>query len=205
MKMSPRARIAAVLVALVAWAVLLTQVWLSTREHGGLAPALWVLTRYFTLLTNFMVALSFAAMALLGRTLGARWLAGLTLWILIVGVVYHVLLARLYHPQGLDWWTDQGLHSADPALTALFWLAFAPKHGLSWRLALVWLAWPLLYVVYALIRSPLEGIYPYFFIDAAKLGYGQVTLNSLGLCAAFWVGGMAIVGLGKLLRQPRAA
>lgn len=201
MQLTNAARATATFIALIAWTTIVTQLWISIGKDGGLGPAVWNLIRYFTLLTNIMVAFSFANMALTGRALKQGWLAGLTLWILIVGVVYHVLLASQYHLTGLDWWTDQGFHTADPILVALWWLAFAPKREVIWRHAAIWLAWPLIYTIYALIRSPLEGQYPYFFLDAGQFGYGQVALNSVGLCAAFYASGMGIVGIGKLLSR----
>jgi hypothetical protein len=199
--LNPTARFAAFLVALVALVALATQLVLSTEHNGGILPALWILVRYFTILTNLLVAVTFSAMALSGRAPGAGWLTGLTLWILIVGIVYHALLARLFHPVGIDWWTDQGLHTADPLLAALWWLIFAPKHGLGLKHAVWWLGWPLAYVAYALIRSPLEGIYPYFFIDVSALGPARVALNSAGLTFAFFVGGLAMVGTAKALTR----
>lgn len=199
MQLSPTARLGAAFIALIAWAALIGQLWISAADNGGVAPALWVLLRYFTILTNLMVALVYTRVVLRNQVLGDGWMAALTLWILIVGVVYHLLLAGLVDPQGFAWWVDQGLHSAVPALVALVWIGFLPKHSLNWHHAALWLFWPLAYLAYALIRGGLDGTYPYFFIDAGQFGYTRVALNSLGLCLAFYAGGLGIVGTGKLM------
>lgn len=201
MRLSSTAKLAAILIALTAWAALAAQFIVSLDETNGPAQALWVLARYFTILTNLLVALLFSFMAVRGKGFGPSWLGGLTLWILIVGIVYHTLLARLYDPQGLNWWSDHGLHTAVPVLTALWWLIFAPKRGLGVRQAAYWMLWPLIYVIYALARGATDGIYPYYFIDAATLGYARVALNALGLSLGFFLGGLMIVGLGKVLSR----
>ncbi len=198
--MTVPARLAATVIALAALAALATQVVVSYRMTGGALATLWVILGYFTVLTNLLVFASFAVMAVTGRMLSASWLAGLTLWIAIVGVVYHTLLADIWEPQGLALWADQGLHTATPVLTALFWLAFAPKGGLGVMDAVRWLGWPLIYVIYALIRGIFTERFPYPFIDLTVLTPGQVALNSLGLTFAFFLGGLLMVILARILR-----
>jgi hypothetical protein len=85
-------------------------------------------------------------------------------------------------------------------LTALFWLAFAPKGGLGVMDAVRWLGWPLIYVIYALIRGIFTERFPYPFIDLTVLTPGQVALNSLGLTFAFFLGGLLMVILARILR-----
>jgi hypothetical protein len=136
-----------------------------------------------------------------GAAPSSAWLAGLTLWIIIVAIVYHLLLARLWAPAGLAWWADQGLHSAVPVLVTLWWLQFAPKPGLRVGHAALWLAWPLLYTAYALVRGTLTGRYPYPFLDVTTIGYDGVALNGIGLTVAFFLGGLAMVGSAKALTR----
>ncbi|GKY86969.1 Pr6Pr family membrane protein [Sinisalibacter aestuarii] len=195
------ARLAAGLVALTGLAALAAQCAVSHALTGGIGATLWLLAGYFTVLTNVLATLSFFVIAWRGASLGPSWLAGLALWIAIVGVVYHLLLARLWAPEGLAWWADQGLHSAMPLLTLLWWLAFAPKAGLGLRDALLWLIWPLGYTAYALIRGAITGQYPYPFLDVTTLGYGGVALNGAGLALAFFLAGLAVLGLARALTR----
>lgn len=195
------ARASAALVAVTGLAALTAQFGVSFGLTGSVGGTFWVLAGYFTVLTNVLVTLTFAAIATRGVAAPASWQAGLTLWILIVGVVYHLLLARLWAPEGLAWWADQGLHSAVPGLAALWWLGFAPKRGLTRRDAALWLVWPGLYLVYALVRGWFTGLYPYPFIDVAALGYGGVAVNGAALLVAFFLGGWALVALAKALSR----
>ena len=98
---------------------------------------------------------------------------------------------------GLALWADQGLHSATPLLTLLFWLVFAPKAPLPWKMALYWLAWPLIYVTYALIRGSFTKVYPYPFIDLNALSIGQFAMNAIGLCIAFFLAGIVLIGIAR--------
>ncbi|EAQ13797.1 hypothetical protein BD830_10282 [Maritimibacter alkaliphilus HTCC2654] len=203
--MTPTARLAATLIALAALAALVMQCVVSYGLAGGFGAMLWVILGYFTVLTNILVFASFARMAATGRMLSAGWLAGLTLWIAIVGVVYHTLLANIWEPQGLALWADQGLHTVTPLLTLAFWLAFAPKGGLGVMDAVRWLGWPLIYVIYALVRGIFTQKYPYPFIDLNVLTAGQVAVNSVGLTVAFFLGGLVFVGLARALHGQNVA
>jgi len=194
MTLSSAARSAAAAVALLAIVSLAAQGAWSSGNHpqDGWANIVWRLARYFTILTNAMVAWSLARAAL-GRPVSPIWLAGLTLWIAMTGALYHLLLAADH--DGLGWWADEGVHTAVPIATALWWLAFVPKAGVRWRHAAVWLAWPALYVIYALGRGAMDGVYPYFFTDPGRVGWNGVALWTLALTAAFWVAGLAVVAV----------
>ncbi len=158
-------------------------------------PVWWWLGGYFTILTNLGVAVILARVALGGR-ITARLAAGLVLSILVVGIVYHLILARLWAPQGLAWWADQGLHTADPVLAFLWWLAFADKRlslsDLPW-----WLAWPGTYAVYALTRGALTGFWPYPFLDADALGWTLTSVNVAAMVLAFAAMGLLLLGIAR--------
>lgn len=97
-------RILAAAVALAALTALAVQYRVAegaaTRPEG--TSVWWWLAGYFTILTNLGVALLMGAVAV-GHQTSARMQGGLVLSIVMVGVVYHALLARLWAPQGLAW------------------------------------------------------------------------------------------------------
>ena len=206
-RLSLAARLTAALVALVAWSGLLVQWQASTALMGDGAAALWAMLRFFTVLTNLLVALVFTAAAA-----GAAWaarpfvLGGTTVAILLVGIVYFLLLRGLLELSAGALVADWLLHMATPALVPLWWLAFAPKGRLQWRDPLLWTLLPLFYFGYALARAAGDGRYPYPFIDAARLGWGQSMLNALAIATGFLAGGLLFVRLDRWLAQltPRA-
>jgi len=198
--MTLRARLFATLIAVVSVAGLVLQFVTYGIDHPG-ADALdtvWSLARFFTILTNALVAATFTLMALRGRMPGPLWMGGLTLWIAIVGVVYYALLANVV--TGLNAVADRLVHMVTPLLTVAFWLCWAPKHGLSLASVARWLLWPLVYAGYALLRGQLDGFYPYFFIDPTRIGWDGVLRWSALLCAGFAIAGGLQVGIARLLR-----
>lgn len=166
-----------------------------------LADKLWFLAGYFTILTNLGVAGLMFAVAR-GWVMPARVAGGMLVAIVMVALVYHAILARLWSPQGAAWWADQGLHSAVPLAVAGWWLGFGAK-DLGWRDLPFWLIWPGVYGAYALLRGGMTGVWPYPFLDADSLGYGAVMLNIAGLLIGFVALGMAEIALARSVRKPR--
>jgi hypothetical protein len=193
------ARLLATLIALVAMAALLLQDLVSTVLLGrpGAWSVVWAMAAYFTVLTNLIVAVSFAQVAATGRTAPAGWHGGVVLWIGTVGLIYHAVLAGIWDPQGLAWWADQGLHTATPVLSLVWWLAFAPKAPLTIWHPLRWALWPLAYCAYALIRGQATGAHPYPFIDMGVLGATRTALNVLGLTTGFTFGGYLLMWVAR--------
>jgi len=202
-RLGPVARSAALLVSVSAFGALAIRVVASLEQfEGDIGATLWHLAGFFTVLTNLVIALHFMAIATGWRVPGAR-VAGLVLWIGLVGIVYHLLLAQLWSPEGLAWWADQGLHTLVPVLVALWWLAFVPFWSPSWRVILIWQGWPLAYVAYAILRGALTGFWPYPFLDPGLNGAWGVAANLLGLQVTFLLlsGVLAIADYWRLGRR----
>lgn len=174
---------------------------LSARGDG-LATTLLKLASYFTILTNLLLAIAHGICLLAPRTKAGRFFAhpavqsGLLLYILVVKIVYVSFLAGLWNPEGKQWWADNLLHHLTPLFQIVFWVAFVPKGRLSWRLALLWLAWPACYLVWALARG---HDYPYPFLELDRLGPARTALNCLLMGAGFLAGGLGVIGLDRLL------
>ena len=202
------ARIVATIGALTGFAALALQYVLIVRDMGaeGATPleATWRYLVYFTILTNTFVTLVMARAAWrpesrVGMNSPRGELMAVTS-ILFVCVVYNLLLASRWDPQGLQKIADVGVHQVVPALFALFWL-LRPHGGLTWRGALFCALWPSAYTVYALARGQFDGFYAYFFMDPTAMSWGQLAVNVAGLCAAFVVGALVLVGVDHLLAK----
>lgn len=189
-------RTAAALVAIICWAGLAVQFSASYAVEHDVGATFWVLARFFTIITNLLLALTMTSVAL-GHRMSPLVLGGLTLAILLVGVVYATLLQNLYHLSGPARVADFLLHKASPVLMAFWWLFFAPRAKLRWNAPLLWSAYPLAYLVYALGRGQLDGRYPYPFIDVAKIGWLQAALNAGGIAMAFILAGFALVWIDR--------
>jgi len=202
MPLSVPARFFALLVALSAWAGLAVQLEASLGLTGSAGAAAWAMLRYFTVTTNLLVALLFTAAALRGRA-SPFALGGATMAILLVGIVFALLLNGLLELSGGALLADFLLHKATPVLAVLWWLAFAPKGGLTRRDPFLWVLYPLGYFSYALVRAKLDGRYPYPFMDAERIGWLQTCLNGAEVAAGFLLAGLLLVRLDRrLARSP---
>jgi hypothetical protein len=185
-------RIAAAIVAIVCWAGLAIQFSASYANHADVISTLWALGRFFTVLTNLIVAVTMTGVAV-GQKVSANFLGGATLAILLVGIVYATLLQGLHVLTGPRLLADTLLHKASPVLMALWWLFFAPRAKLRWSAAVWWIAYPLAYLVYVLARGQLDHKYPYPFLDVAKIGWTQTALNIGGISLGFVLAGLLLV------------
>ncbi|AQR61834.1 hypothetical protein BZG35_09325 [Brevundimonas sp. LM2] len=190
--------------ALVGWAALITQYVLTLQ--GGTRSALGstvVFFSYFTILTNILVALALTAPALAPDSRLGRWTASegvraaLAMYIAVVGLIYHALLASSWNPQGLLAVANQALHTVMPIAFVLDWLIFVPKGRLRWIDPVKWLAYPLLYGVFTVIHGQLIGWYPYWFIDIGELGWGPALINFGLLLVFFLVLGLIVAALDR--------
>lgn len=199
--LSATARAAAALIAMIGAASLGAQPWVSALLLD-VAPfsmaAFDFMSAFFTILTNLWVTLLLARVALTGRPPGPSLMAMLTLSMLVVGGVYHAVLARLWDPYGFWLWADHGLHTAMPLAVAFWWLAYAPKAPLSPVAPVIWLMWPGLYGIYGLLRGAATGWYPYPFLDVTQLGAEVVAVNVAVMGALFIAGGYALWVLARL-------
>ena len=189
-------RIAAALVALVCWAGLAVQFSVTYANQHDVAATLWILLRFFTVITNLLVAIAMTAVAL-GRRVSPFVLGGLTLGILLVGAVYLTLLRGLLELSGGALLADFLLHKAAPLAMAGWWLLLAPRAKLGWSAPWWWTLYPLAYFAYAVARGLSGDKYPYPFMDVGKLGWLQAARNGAGIAFAFLIAGFALVWIDR--------
>ena len=194
----------ATLLAVLGWAAVLTQLYLSIeaeiRSGRGAAFGVLMYTGYFTLLTNIFCAAVASAhawpksTAKLGDTLCAPWVvSAATLSIVMVGSIYFALLRNMYNPQGINFWVNSTLHYVIPPLFMIFWWQIIPRGGLVlsdvWRI----LTYPVAYLIYLIVRGEATGLYPYFFIDVPRIGYGHALTNAALISGVFALSAVLMV------------
>ncbi|SNT37130.1 Pr6Pr family membrane protein [Antarctobacter heliothermus] len=200
---SSAARRVALGVAAVAAITLLTRIYLRSGEDGGVIGAISYLSQFFTILTNAVVMVLMLLIAS-GRHVLARWIKAIVIAIVIVGIIYHLLLAHLVEFVGLAFWADHGVHTVVPALSVLWWLVFAFKPPLRVSDLTIWVAWPVLYCTYILIRAHFSGFYPYPFLNLPELGWSGLSVSIAGLLASFVVVGLALTAIGRFASTSRS-
>ncbi len=165
---------------------------------------------YFTNLTNTLIVVMAAAL-LRGRGRLARWFAAapvqaaFSLYILFVGLAFWLVLGG---PEDVEaWWLwipEVTAHSLSPLLGVVWWATAVERGTLRPWHPLVWLVYPMAYLGYWLVRGPIVGEYPYFFLDVVELGAAGVAVWIGVLVGAFLVLGFVMWGIDRL-RRPRAS
>lgn len=178
--------------AFVGWFAVVTQLYLIlSNRTASISETLIRFFSFYTILTNILVATCFTFSLVARRTWLGKFfsryanITAITLYTMVVGIVYNLILRYLWQPTHMQKLVDELLHAVMPALFIGYWLLFTPKTTLAWRQALSWLIYPLVYVIFIFIRGAFSGFYPYPFIDVVNLGYGAVLLNSFYLVLAF--------------------
>ncbi|MVU77031.1 hypothetical protein GPX89_07190 [Nocardia sp. ET3-3] len=178
-------------------------VWTATHLAAG--GTIGNFFSYFTIQSNLIVIAVWIGIALFDPQ-GERWQlarCAATLYILITGVVYTVLLQKV--AVGIMYpWTNDVLHRVTPLVALADWLLVPAALGISVRLIGWLLAYPLVYGVYTLIRGPIVDWYPYPFIDPRGQGYGPMAIGLVFLVIAFVILAVAVITLGAMASRWRA-
>jgi hypothetical protein len=158
---------------------------------------------YFTILTNSLVAIYFTYLWLFPLTkLGMFFkkfstTTAITVYIVVVGIIYNVLLRSIWPVTGWGKVADELLHSFIPMYFLVYWLFFTERKQLKWSDAIPWLYYPLAYLIYTLIRGTITHTYPYPFVNVNKLGYQQTLMNCLGIGAVFYGLFLLMIAISK--------
>ncbi len=172
---------------------------------------------FFTVLSNVgsVVVLTWAVVWYLANRADASSeprplaiaLASVSSYMIVTGIVYNVLLRGIALPQGATVpWSNEVLHVAGP----LFLLAdvfLAPhRRSLPWRAVGEIIVFPIVWVVYTLVRGPLTvnpvtgdpWWYPYPFLDPNYPGgYLRVAAYVAGISVAIGLVAAFVVWLSR--------
>lgn len=199
------------LIATIIWFALILQFSVSIpafeQEGYSTGGAIVEFISFFTILTNLFIVKCLTISFVAPRSYWGRFflkesiLTSIAVYITVVGVVYWLVLKPLWHPQGLFKLADDLLHTVNPILFIIYWAVFVPKSGLEWKNIVVWLWFPFVYLVYILIRGAIYNLYPYPFMDVAKIGYLNVLISSLVLLLVFLGFGALYVWIGRIMSK----
>lgn len=192
---SNAARVLAAVIAAISWFAFVAQTDITfgrlLAHGGGVLDGLDRLTMYLTNLTILLGALCFTSLALSLKTPVSRFfrqpsvISAVVAYLTFVGIAYNLLLRQLWAPTGFRSLVNESLHTVVPLLAIVYWIFFVPVFQASLKKSLLWLAYPLGYLLITLWRGALSGFYPYPFINVNTLGYPRVILNSSLLFAGF--------------------
>ncbi len=172
------------LIGLLGFSAVITEI-ATLVERGRFTPGNFF--SFFTIESNCLSAaiLIVSALALAaGRR--DRWIAMLrganTVNMVLVGVAFSLLLAGLENTEFTAVpWDNTGPALHRPGRGGRGLAPRRPPGQLAFSKAMVWLAIPVAYLAYSLIRGPIVDWYPYPFLDPGHDGYGSVAVTSLML------------------------
>lgn len=196
------------LIALLAWFALFAQLYIHlTMLPFPVKELIIRYFSYFTILSNLMVAISCTMLFIGNGTGSGRFfhrqsvVAAITVYIVIVGAVYNLVLRSVWDPQGLQKVVDELFHTVNPILYLLMWIFLARKDQLIWKMVFPWLIYPIVYCIFILIRGHASGFYPYPFINVIELGMTK-TLQNIGiLSASFLAVSLLCIAVGKRMSR----
>jgi len=202
MKQTPK--FFAAITAILGWFAVAAQFYLIMQ--GRTLPVTETIIKflsYFTILTNIVAALGFTFTVFKKTGFFSRpgIQTAITVYIVVVGAVYNLVLRFLWNPQGLQLWVDESLHTVVPLLGLLYWILFVPKSTLKWKDSIVWMAFPIGYTVLIIIRGAISGYYPYPFIDVPEIGYPQALLNGGILMLVFMGLSLFLIAIAKFISR----
>lgn len=186
------------------WFSVLFQYYLNLRNRVDSVPVTTLrFLCYFTILTNLLIGICTSYLLLNPLSKGGRFFAkpqtqtAITVYILVVSLVYNIILRSQWDPQGAQLVVDTFLHSIIPAVFLIYWIAFVPKNELKWKQVFPWLLYPLIYTVFILIRGTIMNEYPYPFLDVTILGYTDALINGAGVLVIFLILSLVLVAYSK--------
>jgi hypothetical protein len=179
----------------------------SLAAGRNLALSILFFFSFFTILSNIGAMLCHAAQVLnvpALRMFRDRMTAGaITTAMIVVGAIYHLVLAKLWAPQGLFWLCDRLLHTVTPILMVAWWAASATGTA-RFGSAAIWLIYPLAYVVCVYIRWAFVREVPYPFLDPVS-GGRNLAISLIGIVSLFVVVALVTVAIDKLMVRLRSA
>jgi hypothetical protein len=159
---------------------------------------------YFTIQSNLIGAAVFLVAAANWRTGRSRVFelirGAAVVYLTVTFVVFALLLSGTNVDTAIPW-VNAVLHQLFPLVVIADWLIDPPRWAISVRQSLVWLAYPLAWTAYTLVRGAMVNWYPYPFLNPANGGYGNVAVYVVAILV-FGAAICAIVAwIGAVLRR----
>ncbi len=197
----------AALIALSAWAGTFLHLQLMIdRTHGDVMAAIWHQADFFSETTNLYAAIVFSLAALrVIHIVDRRLLGGIALAEFLVMSLYWTLLYARSPPPPEGVLSNLMVHLITPLSVCIYIVAAARPGRTLWTDPFSWAIYPLCYLIYAEVRGALDGHYPYYFIDAGKLGIAGVVAVTLAISIGFLAAGLAVTAFDRRGRSRASA
>lgn len=186
------------------WFAVITQfvLMLQNKQTSNLETIIRFFS-FFTILTNTIVALFFSAKLFTSKKNPLNFLnknvalTATTVFILLVGIVYQIVLRSIWEPKGLQKVVDELLHSFIPLFVFVYWFLYSKKEDLNFITFIKWLSYPILYFIFIISRGLVSGFYPYPFVNVDKLGWTKIGINFVLITITILILFVILVFIGR--------
>jgi hypothetical protein len=191
--------------ALLTIVAIVTQM-VSLASTGVLDPVHYL--TFFTIISNLIATTVFLVGAARWRSeRSATWdlvRGAAVVYMTVTGVVFAVLLSGTNVDTAIPW-VNSVVHELMPIVVIADWLVDPPRARLTLRQGGVWLAYPLVWIIYELIRGSIVGKYHYPFLNPANGGYPIVLLYCVAILVFMLVVCSVVVWLGNVRSSSSSA
>ena len=166
---------------------------------------------YFTNQTNLMIdiwltiAIIYANKENKPKILGSISHGAITLYITVTFLIFAIVLAPGYVPQGLAIYTNSVNHYILPIAFIGEWVITESKNKYEWLYDVYWISYPILYVIYSLIRGAVTDFYPYSFIDLTVISVIDLTVTIIVFVIFFLLLGAIYIFVNRTLNKRKNA
>ncbi|KKK43238.1 hypothetical protein LCGC14_0974440 [marine sediment metagenome] len=166
---------------------------------------------YFTNQTNLMIdiwltiAIIYANKENKPKILGSISHGAITLYITVTFLIFAIVLAPGYVPQGLAIYTNSVNHYILPIAFIGEWVITESKNKYEWLYDVYWISYPILYVIYSLIRGAVTDFYPYSFIDLTVISVIDLTVTIIVFVIFFLLLGAIYIFVNRTLNRRKNA
>ena len=140
----------------------------------------------FTVQSNLVVGFVLIVSAARPRTRLPEWrdhpFGALVFYLVMTGIIYAVLVA----PPDEPWWSwdmywpQLAHHRLAPLFVTLDWLLVTRTVRGTWWRPIVWLGYPVAFLIFSWVRGAIDGWYVYDFLDPTLDGGWPAALTTTG-------------------------
>jgi hypothetical protein len=161
---------------------------------------------YYTILSNLFAGCVFLLLAAVSSNAAVLQFLRLVAVVnmVLVGIVFNLLL-RNADVGALLPWVNVVHHYLMPGVVLLDWIVVPTTIQMGWRELAITSLFPLLYVIYSLVRGAYVNWYPYPFLNYEIAGgTAGVALYAGAITLVFLVVGWTVIALGNRRRSSPA-
>jgi len=164
---------------------------------------------YFTVQSNLMVAIWLTTSLIYAnkdkkpKILESPVRGAVTLYITVTFLVFAIFIAPNYQPEGLYILTNFISHYLIPIGFIFDWVLTETEVQYKYSYGIYWTIYPLIYLIYTLVRGYFTAFYPYTFLDLNSISIIRLIINIIFLMCLFLLLGFLYIFVNRMIFRKR--